>query len=122
MCIMGLIARLLQMSYELLETLDSSFEIVMTGPDTNPATMATALTAYQATLFVGTGSGAIFGPVNTTYTELNQIIVRLGALIPWLHTLHTLVPQCMACKSRCPCKHCCKMAAVRQQSCMWHLH
>ena len=68
---------MLQTSYELLELLDSTFEIVMTSPDTNPVTMATALTAYQATLFVGTGAGAIFGPVNTTYSELNQIIVRL---------------------------------------------
>ena len=62
-----------QLSYELLDALDTTFEAVMTGPDTNPATMASALSAYQSTLNVA--SSAVFGPVNTTITQLTNVIV-----------------------------------------------
>ncbi|DBB04425.1 TPA: hypothetical protein ACH3X1_012907 [Trebouxia sp. C0004] len=64
-----------EVSYMLLSDLDVAFEAVMTGADTNPQTLATALNAYRNTLSTASPS---FAPVNTTISSLNTVIGDLA--------------------------------------------
>ena len=58
----------LQASYSLLSALDTGMETLVTGPSTNPQTLASALTAFQATL-------PFSASTNTMISELSDYIV-----------------------------------------------
>lgn len=60
----------LQVSYDLLSALNSGMETLVTGPSTNPQTLASALTAFRATL-------PLQASTNTLITELPKYIVSL---------------------------------------------
>ena len=73
----------MQESYELLDNLDVALEVVMTGADTNPATLAVDLTTFRGTLAsfgVDAVAAASATSVNNTILELNNIIVSLFLL------------------------------------------
>ena len=59
----------MQMSYELLYSLNEGMEMLLTGPDTNPTTLATAITALQSSL-------ASLDTTNDTVTILSDVMVR----------------------------------------------
>ena len=82
--------RALQVSYKLLAALDQGMEALMTGPDTNPQTLATALSAFQPTL-------PVLASTNTTITELNKYIVSpLLALPCQAHKAITNTLRCVS--------------------------
>jgi hypothetical protein len=64
----------LQLSYELLDNLDDAFVAVMTGSDTNPQTLAAALTAYSPSVYTASSS---FDAINTTIQTLNTLNVSI---------------------------------------------
>ncbi|KAL3142107.1 hypothetical protein ABBQ32_004725 [Trebouxia sp. C0010 RCD-2024] len=59
--------RAMQVSYNLLFALNSGMESLVTGPSTNPQTLASALTAFQATL-------PFLGSTNTIISQLPNYI------------------------------------------------
>lgn len=65
----------LQTSYKLLAALDQGMEALITGPNTNPQTLAMALTAFRPTL-------PVLASTNTTITELNKYIVSPLVALP----------------------------------------
>ena len=72
----------LQMSYELLYNLNAAYEGMMTGPDTNPVTLANALAVLQTSLLSLTST-------NATIDNLNTVIVGLCKCIShWCHAFH----------------------------------
>ncbi len=86
----------------LLSDLDMAFEALMTGADTNPQTLATALTAYSNTLYTTSTS---FAPVNTTISSLNTVIVSHASVqtktgpagLPEKHSMMTILKACVGC-------------------------
>lgn len=59
----------LQISYNLLAALNQGMKALLTGANTNPQTLAAALTAFRPTL-------PVLASTNTTITELQKYIVR----------------------------------------------
>jgi len=62
----------LQLSYQLLDNLDEAFVAAMTGSDTNPETLAAALTAYSPSVYTYSSS---FTSINTTIQTLYTLNV-----------------------------------------------
>ena len=60
------------MSYELLYSLNEGMEMLLTGPDTDPTTLATAITALQSSL-------TSLSSTNDTISVLDTIMVMPDA-------------------------------------------
>ena len=69
----------MQLSYELLYDLDSAYEALMTGADTNPQTLSAALAAYRVTLGSGTPLSPFTADMNNTILQLGNINVSLNS-------------------------------------------
>ncbi len=67
-----MLTMVLQLSYQLLDNLDEAFVGAMTGSDTNPETLAAALTAYSPSVYTDSSS---FTSINTTIETLNTLNV-----------------------------------------------
>lgn len=111
----------LQISYQLLAALDQGMTALMTGPNTNPQTLATALTAFQATL-------PVLASTNTTITELNKYIVSLffALLLHYQLTVRSVTTSYVAPINVKPCQDCntlrhCIWACLSPQSAVFLL-
>ncbi len=80
----------LQLSYQLLDNLDEAFVVAITGSDTNPETLAAALTAYSPSVYTDSSS---FTSINTTIETLYTLNVSTCTPDSAVHRISHNLPE-----------------------------